>query len=186
MKNLMKSVMIVLASVSFSLSAFSAEVDKEKSSFKWKVDKKLGKGHVGTIPLKSATAEIKDGKIKSGTFVMDMKNFDVTDLSGKWKTKFLDHVRSGDFFQADKYGEAKLEIKEQIGTNKVKADLTIKETTKEVIIDFKKEGKKYSGKLVFDRTKFGVNYGSGSIYSTLGADKIIKDEIELDFVVVLK
>ena len=167
--------MIVLASVSFSLSAFSAEVDKEKSSFKWKVDKKLGKGHVGTIPLKSATAEIKDGKIKSGTFVMDMKNFDVTDLSGKWKTKFLDHVRSGDFFQADKYGEAKLEIKEQIGTNKVKADLTIKETTKE-----------YSGKLVFDRTKFGVNYGSGSIYSTLGADKIIKDEIELDFVVVLK
>jgi polyisoprenoid-binding protein YceI len=170
----------------FSIGLFAAEVDIKKSEIKWKVDKKLGKGHYGTVPISSAKATLKDGKIQSGEIVLDMKNFDVTDLSGEWKTKFLNHVRSGDFFQADKYPTATLTITEQVGKDKVKAKLKIKDKTHPVEISFKNKGKEYTGKFVFDRTKWGINYGSGSIFSTLKADKVIKDEIELDFKIVLK
>lgn len=186
MKQIIKTLGLALGVISFSVGTMAADVDMKNSKFVWKVDKKLGPGHTGELKLKSAKADIKNGKIKSGEFVMDMKNFTVTDLSGKWAKKFLDHVRSGDFFEANKYTEAKLVVKKQVGTDKVQGDLTIKNKTLPVTIDFKKTGKKYTGKFVFDRTKWGITYGSGSFFKALKADKIIKDEIELTFDVAVK
>ena len=43
----------------------------------------------------------------------------------------------------------------------------------------------YSGTLKFDRTKFNMKYGSGSFFKNLG-DKMINNEIKIDYVVALE
>ena len=63
--------------------------------------------------------------------------------------------------------------------------LTIKSKTNPIKVSYTKKGKTYSGKLKFDRTKFDMIYGSGNFFKNLG-DKIIHDEVVLDFSVVLK
>ena len=50
-----------------------------------------------------------------------------------------------------------------------------------VNIDFKRSGGTYTGTLSFDRTKFGLIYGSQSFFKSLLADKIIADEISVSF-----
>ena len=82
----------------FGLSSNAAQVDLKKSEFKWTASKVTGK-HYGTVPIKKA--ELKTDKkenVKGGEFVLDLKNFTVDDLSGKWETKFLTHMKSEDFF----------------------------------------------------------------------------------------
>lgn len=184
-KTIAKALLTVSVSL-FAMGLNAANVDLASSKFVWKVDKKVGDGHTGEIKLLSAKAELDGDKIKSGEFVMDMANFTVTDLDGKWAKKFLTHVRSGDFFEADKYKTAKLVIKEQVGKNKVKGLLTIKDKTKPVTVEFKKKGKSYKGTMVFNRTKWGITYGSLSFLKSLSPDKVIKDDIQLTFDVVLK
>ena len=127
---------------------------------------------------------MKDGKITGGEFVADLTAFTVTDLEGEWKDKFLGHMKSGDFFDVAKYPTSKLVIKSVKG-NKVTADLTVKDKTNEVTFDMKNKGNEYSGKLVFDRTKFGMIYGSGDFFKNLG-DKMINNEVTVDFKFVVK
>lgn len=165
--------------------AMSSQVDLKKSEFVWKADKKIGSGHHGNIALKSAKAEMEKGQIKSAEFVMDMTSFNVTDLQGEWKDKFLTHVKSGDFFEVEKHPEAKLVIEKQTGKDTVVGKLTIKEKTQPVTIKFQEKDGMYVGTLTFDRTKFGITYNSESIMSKVGADKIIKDEVKLDFKVAM-
>jgi polyisoprenoid-binding protein YceI len=175
---------VAMAVLSFSVSA--ATIDQAASTFNWKGSKRVGKEfHVGTVKLKSAKATFEGEQVKSGEFVMDMKSIDVTDLSGEWKKKFLSHIKSGDFFEVEKYPTATLKIIEVMGA-KAKGTLKVKDKTQPVEIAFKKKGMTYEGKLTFDRTKFGVIYGSGNFFKELTADKIIKDKVEIDFKVVTK
>ena len=48
-------------------------------------------------------------------------------------------------------------------------------------ISYEKKNDRYKGTLSFDRTKFGVIYGSGNFFKKLTADKIINNEVNLDF-----
>ena len=57
--------------------------------------------------------------------------------------------------------------------------------TEEGKVFYKKDGKAYSGTLVFDRTKFGMIYGSGDFFKGLG-DKMIHNEVKVDFKFVVK
>ncbi|MCB0341719.1 MAG: YceI family protein [Pseudobdellovibrionaceae bacterium] len=168
----------------FSSTVFASEqtveFDLKKSSFKWSASKKVGDGHSGNIFLKSATGKVKDGKIVGGEFVMDMASFTVMDLTGDWKKKFMDHVKSGDFFEVEKYPTAKLVVEKQINDNTLQAQMTIKDKTLPVVVRFAKNGSLYLGTLKFDRTKFGITYGSANFFK-LAADKVIKDEIILQF-----
>lgn len=158
--------------------AFGATVDLKKSEFKWEGSKVTGK-HYGLVPLKSAEVKMKDGKLAGGTFIADLNSFTVTDLEGDWAKKFLTHMKSKDFFMTEKYPTAKLVIK-SIKGNKVTADLTVKDKTNEVTFDLKNKGNSYSGTLEFDRTKFGMIYGSGDFFKNLG-DKMINNEVKVDF-----
>ena len=164
-------------------SAFGADVDLKKSSLKWQGTKVTGK-HYGKIFFKKADVTMKDGKLSGGEFVVDMSSFTVDDLSGEWETKFMNHIKSDDFFNVKKYPTSSLKIKSVKG-NEVTADLTIKDKTNEVKFDIKKDGKAYSGTLVFDRTKFGMIYGSGDFFKGLG-DKMIHNEVKGDFKFVVK
>ena len=61
----------------------------------------------------------------------------------------------------------------------VSADLTIKGITHPINFEMHMEGNKAMAKLVIDRSKYNVRYGSNSFFDNLG-DKAIDDEFELD------
>lgn len=84
-----------------------------------------------------------------------------------------------------KYPTATLIIEKQIGKDQVQGKLTIKDKTNPVTLKFNKSNNEYTGKFTFDRTQYGIIYGSGNFFKELAADKIIKNEVTLDFKVVL-
>lgn len=175
-----KSILVSLLMTSF---AWSADVDLKASDFTWHGSKVTGK-HYGKVFLKSGSVEMADGRLAGGEFVADLTSFNITDLEGEWATKFLTHMKSDDFFAVEKYPTAKLKIKSVKG-DKVTADLTVKDKTNEVQFDVKQDGNAFIGSLEFDRTKFGMIYGSGDFFKNLG-DKMIHNEVKLDFKFVVK
>jgi polyisoprenoid-binding protein YceI len=104
------------------------------------------------------------------------------DQSGKDKAQLEGHLKSSDFFSTEEFKEASLVFKAikpiSKGTYSIVADLTIKGKTNPVIFEMAIKGNKASANLVIDRTKYGIQYGSGSFFTDLG-DRTIYDEFEL-------
>jgi polyisoprenoid-binding protein YceI len=162
--------------------AFAGNVDVKKSVVKWEGSKVTGK-HFGKVFIKDGDVKMTKGKLTSGDIVVDLSNFTVEDLEGEWAEKFLGHMKSADFFEISKYPTAKLKIKKVEG-NKVTADLTIRNKTNEETFEVKQVASGFSGKLVFDRTKYDMKYGAGTL-KELG-DKLIYNDVTLDFDIVVK
>ena len=172
---------MVLFSLILSTSVLA---DLKSSEVIWTGSKVVGGSHYGALPIKSANIKANEGNIQSANIVFDLKKIDVTELSGEWKNKFLSHIKSGDFFEVDKYPEAKLlltEVKNNLG----KGQLTIKDKTHPIEIKFNKKGKLYSGTVEFDRTKYNIVYGSKNFFKNLG-DKAISNNVKVDFKLELK
>lgn len=182
----MKKVFSLLAIAAISVASFAEDIDLGKSSLVWKATKKIGGGHTGTIKLKSAKIELAGKKLKKGEFVVDMNSLQPTDLEGEWKQKFETHVKSEDFFEVAKFPTATLAINKHDGKSVVEGKLTIKDKTHPVKIKYNQKDKSYKGTLKFDRTKFGIIYGSKNFFKNLAGDKIINNEVELEFNIVLK
>ena len=179
----MKLIKLLALGLITATTAFGANVDLSKSSLKWEGSKVTGKHH-GEIFFKKASVEMKEGKLAGGDFVVNMDTFTITDLDGAMAKKFLGHMKSKDFFETEKFPEAKLKIKSVKGKTAT-ADLTIKGKTNEVKFDLNKEAKTYSGVLKFDRTKFDMRYGSGDFFKNLG-DKMINNDVKVNFKFVVK
>ena len=194
MKNLFLNLTFAFAAISFV--AFTGVLDSKKvstinSKVVWKGYKVTG-SHEGTINLKSGDLQFENGMLKGGSFVIDMTTIKVTDTQGKAGTSLEGHLSSPDFFGVEKFPEASLTIKQVVsrgtpGDYKVVADITIKETTKE--IKFMTKVSEEMGKMTatsditIDRSDFNVRYGSGSFFEDLG-DKTIYDEFELSIQLV--
>ena len=134
--------------------------------------------------MKSASIDEKDGQINSGTFVMDMNTISCDDLQGEWMDKLIGHLKNDDFFGVNKHPTSTLSIKHGMN-GKLTGDLTIKGVSQPVTVSYKQSGKNFNGTLKFDRTKYGIRYGSGSFFEGLG-DKMIHDEVTVEFSVVTK
>jgi polyisoprenoid-binding protein YceI len=174
--------LVVLAALTLS-SAFAVEIDTSKSTLNWLGTKITGK-HFGKVPFKSGSVELKKGKVVGGEFVADLANLTIEDIKGEWATKFLGHIKSKDFFEVDKFPTATIKIKSVKGSTATAA-LTIKGKTHDVKFDIKEAKGVYSGVLKFDRTKFGMVYGSGDFFKGLG-DKTIHNDVEVDFSFIVK
>lgn len=180
----MKNLFLVLLTMVFSSGVvFGKNVDLKASSLKWTGSKVTGK-HFGKIMFKDANVMLEKGELVGGDFTVDMNSFTIDDLKGEWAQKFITHMKSKDFFTVDKYPISKLKIK-SVKSGKATADLTIKGKTSEVKFDVQQKGNAYSGVLKFDRTKFGMVYGSGDFFKNLG-DKVIDNEVTVDFKFVVK
>jgi len=177
----MKKVLLILSLI--SLQAFAANLDTKKSVITWKGSKITGDYHDGRIFLKSSKIKLKKDRIVSGEIVLNLETFTVANLQGDWAKKFLGHMKSPDFFNVKKYPTSKLKITSVID-DKAYGELTIMGKTKKVSFPLLKFAKKYVGKLKFDRTKFGMVYGSGNFFKNLG-DKVINDQVEVDFEIYL-
>jgi len=166
-------------------------VDATSSVIEWKGEKPLGT-HTGTIKLANGTFKANDSIVESGTFVIDMTSINVTDLTGEDKMKLENHLKGtvkgqeGDFFNANEFPEAIFEvtgISTKDGKTMLQGNLTMKGVTKNVEfpVAISMNGDTLeltSDTFVIDRTKWGVNYGSKSVFDSLG-DKFINDEMEL-------
>jgi len=180
------SILILLVS-SFSLFAnTNLELSSDKSTVKWEGKKVLG-NHYGKINVKSGNIEFDGDKITGGMVVVDMNTLTVEDIEDEvMNSKLKGHLMSDDFFSIEKNGTSTFKLKsskENKGKLDITGDLTIKGITKEVSFPAEfthKEGyASIKGKLVVDRTKFDIKYGSGSFFDNLG-DKTIDNDFTLD------
>lgn len=171
--------MILTTALLFTSVLAAETIDLAKSSFIWTGSKVTGDFHSG--PIKMSKASLKDGK---GEFVADMNTIEDTTLQGEWNQKFIGHVKSADFFDVEKFPTSTLKV-DKMEKGFIHGKLTVKDKTQDVKIPYKKDGNAYTGELSFDRTKYGIIYGSGNFFKNLG-DKVIKDTITLKFKVVTK
>ncbi len=183
MKNLKTIAIALVAFVSFTTNAqTTTKVDAKKSTINW-VGKKVTGKHEGTVALKDGALVFDGKKLVGGNFTVDMTTISTTDLTGGMKEKLDGHLKADDFFGTDKYATSKLVFK-KIATKKnntytIYADLTIKDKTNEVVFDIVVGTNTASAKVMIDRTKFDIKYGSGSFFDGLG-DKAIDNEFELN------
>lgn len=170
----------------------------DQSTINWE-GKKVGidSKHHGTISLKSGDVafELSTMELKGGVFVIDMNSINNLDLEGDMKGKLEGHLKSADFFDVEKYPEARFEITsaeklDENGRYKVVGNLTMKEATHGVefttSIKYDEATRQLtadSDEIVLDRTKWGVNYNSKNIFKDL-KDNIIDDQISLKLHIV--
>ena len=166
------------------------ELSLEGSFVKWTGTQLSGKSHYGTLSFKSASLSFNDNRLVGGTFIVDMTSLSVDDLTGKGKKSLEGHLKADDFFSVSDFdvSELKLSSVEKVSEYEYSAtgDLTIKGYTHEAKISFyiKEGSNNMTAKLVFDRSKYNVRYGSGSFFENLG-DKLILDDIELEATLVM-
>lgn len=169
-----------------TLSAQVKKIDTKKSVISW-TGKKVTGEHSGTIKFKEGALQFTKKKLSGGTFTADMTTLSNTDNTGKDKAKLEGHLKSPDFFNTDEFKTATLTFK-TIAPKKqnlytITADLTIKGKTNPVKFDLLFKGKTATTEFTVDRTKYGIQYGSGSFFDDLG-DRTIYDEFDLKVTLV--
>ena len=166
------------------------KVDTSASIVNWKAYKVTGQ-HYGTVNLKSGALQFTDGKLTGGSFDLNMTSIKVLDMQGDMAGKLEGHLKSDDFFSAEKNPTASFVITKvgsrgTPGNYRIAGNLTIKGITKEVkfdatinIVDGKATGE---AAIKIDRTDFDIRYRSGNFFENLG-DKTIYDEFDLNVVI---
>jgi polyisoprenoid-binding protein YceI len=176
------AIALVVAFGTVNASAQTKKVDVNKSNISW-VGKKVTGQHDGTVKLQDGTLTFKGKKLTDGKFTVDMNSISVSDLkAGQGKEKLEGHLKADDFFGTDKFSTATMDFKSVTAkannTYTVVADLTIKGKTAPVTFDLVVNGNTATTEFKIDRTKYGIEYKSGSIFSGLG-DATIYDDFEL-------
>ncbi len=173
-----------------------------ESKVEWEGGKVTGDKHLGTINIQEGNLVTDAGKLVDGKVVFDMASIVSTDLADnpEMKAKLEGHLKGlaeegkDDFFNTTVYPTATLDITrvyEENGktlvegnfdmkgkTDVVKFPATVTETADAVTL--------VTDQFTIDRTKWGVNYGSGTAIENLAADKVIKDDIILKASVTAK
>jgi polyisoprenoid-binding protein YceI len=101
--------------VSTSKEGAVYEIDTLNSRIEWKgykIVKSDQTGHFGTINFESGDLTIHNGTLESGKFVADINSLTSVDLKddAEQLTKLEGHLKSGDFFETEKYPTASYEI----------------------------------------------------------------------------
>lgn len=168
-------------------------VDTGSSIINWTGAKPTGT-HTGTISLKEGSFEVTDGKVTGGEFTIDMTTINVTDLEGDKKNDLEMHLKgTGEdaeavdhFFNVNAHPTSNFKIvtiDDVNGAYFIKGILTMKGISKPVdfpaeIMVTDNEVTLTSDPFKINRTTWGVNYGSKSVFDDL-KDKFINDDIEL-------
>lgn len=160
----------------------------DRSRVGW-MARKIGGGHNGEVPVKSGYFTFVGGLITSGEVIIDMAaltNRDVKDEADR--SKLVNHLKSADFFNVEKFPEAKFTFSSANiteGKGEITGKLTIKGISKAATLKnavIARSGKNEAvigGVLVFDRTEYDIRYGSEKFFDDLG-DAVIYDEVTLN------
>jgi len=168
-------------------------IDTKESVLTWEGSMVFGFGeeHIGYVYTSKGELMIEKGQLVEGTVEIDMNTIEYKDKESK--NTPVKHLKSPDYFDVEKFPISTFSITKVAyadrGNIKVTGNLTIKGMTNPVTFPAKIEVNdgivKANGKLVIDRTKWGIRYRSGKYYDNL-ADQTVSDEIEFHMKIVAK
>jgi polyisoprenoid-binding protein YceI len=197
------------AIIIFSLSLNSLQAQKTKylavntseSKVNWTGNKPGGE-HTGYVKLSEGEIVVQKNEVVGGSFIIDLNTIINVDLKNEgMNSRLVGHLKSPDFFDVAQYPVARFDMTkvsrisgakegEAKATHRIEGNLTMKGITKKV--EFNASINLLNGKLVanteqfiINRTLWGVNYESKSIFAEL-KDKFIKDDIGLSIELVTK
>ena len=170
-------------------------LDPALSKIDW-VGEKVTGSHQGLVSVTAGNAILKDGKLVGGEFEIGMNSIKVTDIEDpKDNAKLTGHLKSDDFFSAEKFPVAKFVITKVEPLTSPEANynvtgtLNIKGITNEVtfpaMVTVSGDTATAKAQFKLDRTKWNVRYGSGKFFEGLG-DKLIYDDFKIALDVVGK
>lgn len=183
---------LVVASAAFATKGeakkASYEINTKESKVYWTGKKITGSAHTGYISIGNGMISVEGGAVVGGEVNIDLNTIVCTDLENEeYNQKLVGHLKGEDFFEVGKFPNAKFEIVSISGIgdkSDVIGKLTMKGKTHEIafpaIISVMGNKVTAQGTASVDRIKWGVEYGSGSIFKELG-DKAINDEFEIKF-----
>ncbi len=169
-----------------------------ESKIDWVGGKVSGDNHTGTIALTDGQVFVTNNAVTGGKFTIDMNSIVVTDITDADKKAGLEgHLKGATaenadhFFNVSKFPTASFEITkvtEENGKQMVEGNLTIKEATHGIkfpamVTVTDADVTIASDEFEIDRTKWAVNYNSGSVVKDLAGDKVINDNIKLKIAV---
>jgi len=179
-------------------------VATDVSKVMWEGSKVTGSSHNGTVNISKGNVIVNGDAVVGGSFTLDMNSIANLDLEDEGKRGYLESHLKGlgddnadDFFNVKKYPTAKYEItkvtKKQgdpAGNALVYGNLTLRDVTKSVAftanVDMANGMVRVStSQFKIDRTQWGVQYGSPTIFEGL-ADKAINNDIGLKITLVAK
>lgn len=191
----MKKIGILMLTIAFISMSFvnptpevdgKLNVDVASSKITWKGYKPTG-SHVGTIDLISGELEVKDDKIKGGSFSVDMS----TIKESKGNARVENHLKSADFFEMETFSTSTFEItnsKKKDGKTIITGKLTIKGITKEIsfpaaISENDSSVTLTSETFQVNRADFNVKFKSKTFFDNL-KDNFINDDFDLQVTIV--
>ncbi len=150
--------------------------------------RKVGGAHTGTLAVSESTLKVEEGNV-TGQLTIDMNSIACTDIEpGEDNDNLIGHLRAADFFAIDSIPTASFvvtsSVKDEENENyyKITGDLTIRGVSNPIefpAMVLSTDGKtQIEASFAFDRTAYGIEYGSKSMIGKL-AGKFIYDEIEL-------
>jgi polyisoprenoid-binding protein YceI len=185
------------------------KINVSDSKIEW-VGTKVTGYHTGNVPLKDGDIFVKNGEVVGGSFVMNVKDMSVSgpkNVDEASNKKLLGHLKSGDFFDVEKYPEAKFELtslkpyygnmtdsadprQDEINeykvtnpTHLVSGNLTLKDVTKNVEFPAQVTVK---GDVADAIAKFNINRKDWGIIYPGKPDDLIRDQIHLGIHIVAK
>ncbi|MCU0392040.1 MAG: YceI family protein [Thermoflexibacter sp.] len=181
-------------------SPLSSQVGNEKyvintkeSVITWKGSMLISTdSHTGYVSLTKGELMLENGQLVGGAVEIDMNT--ITDEVHGSDNGLVEHLKDADFFDVKKFPLSTIAITKfpsEKGEHRVAGNLTIKGITRPVTFPAKMEVKngifKADGKLVINRTHWGIHYNS----ATLGfldnlADKAISDSVKFHIKIVAK
>ncbi len=162
----------------------------------WTGRKSVKGQHNGKMNVKAGSVIVKEGRILGGKIQVDMTSLEIMDeLDDTQKGQLLGHLKSDDFFGANRYPTAEFTIQEQLPSNTpdfnnvIAGTLTMKDKTNPVNIPVKlkldeNELSAESATFIINRTKWGINFGSGIIGTV--KDKMIDDNVSVAITIKAK
>ena len=181
----MKKLVLGFALIGSFLSAQTKNViNSDINWWGYKVAKTEASSHTGTLKMKTGNVVMKGNNIVGGTFLLDMTSINDEDLTGEYQAKLNGHLKTGDFFEVEKFPTASYTITSVTRNNSkefpylVKGSLTAKGVTKAVnfpaIIGLNK------GLLTLKSDKFSFNRQDfGIAYQSTMKDVFVKDDVDL-------
>ncbi|MFZ9846801.1 MAG: YceI family protein [Flavobacteriales bacterium] len=165
-------------------------VDLAASKVNWKGEVAGVYGHNGYVNFKSGTLQVNDSGLVGGELVVDLTNIVPLDSAsytaekGHGITDLQGHLSKGDFFLTDSFPTSTFVITKVEGKT-VKGNLTVKGKTNEETLNIESFENKdgvvtASGKLVFNRQKYGVSWVH------FMKDMILSDDIQLNISLTAK
>ena len=167
-------------------------VDAVNSVIYW-TGRNLFNHHTGTIRVAGGNIELRDGAFIRGEIVIDTNSIACTDLvDPQWNAMLIRHLRADDFFAVDRFPTAtfvfeKIEpIRDSrpgIPNFQVSGQFTLRGITRPLAfsasISRRSDGTYTAQTFIeFDRTDWGVLYGSSRFFARL-SEHVVNDHIHL-------